>query len=308
MRIATFNLQNLRLRLREGEPVLDGAADQDEWEAPRPADLAHADRMETARVIAEAKADVVALQEVFDLAALDFLHDQYLMKAGSPAYPYRYCLKGNDGRGLNVAALSRQRPLSVKSHAALTGADFGLSDLSPDLRDHPLFRRDCLALEFDTVTLFICHFKAPYPDLAKAQIVREAEARAVRTIVETSFADPSQERWIILGDFNEPARMDATSGSALDPLKTGLAVDLLDRLTPGTDWTYAVPESHLHSRPDRIFVSPRLAEEYPGIRPQIIRSGMEAIQRVSGSALSSGPSSAPHASDHALVYADFQGL
>ena len=28
MRIATYNLQNLRLRMREGQPVLDGAADQ----------------------------------------------------------------------------------------------------------------------------------------------------------------------------------------------------------------------------------------------------------------------------------------
>jgi hypothetical protein len=29
------------------------------------------------------------------------------------------------------------------------------------LRDHPLLRRDCLQVEFDTFTLFVCHFKAP---------------------------------------------------------------------------------------------------------------------------------------------------
>ena len=308
MRVATFNLQNLRLRRRDGRLALDGAADQDQPDALRPIDLAHADRIETARVIAQGQADVVALQEVFDLDALDFLHDRYLLEAGSQAYPYRYCLKGNDGRGLNVAALSRRPPLSVRSHATLTGADLGLSDLPSDLRDYPIFRRDCLALEFETVTLFACHFKAPYPDVAKAHIVREAEARAVRKIVEAHFRDPGQERWIILGDFNEPTRKDLTSKSALEPLKTGLAIDLLDRLTPGTDWTYEVPDSHLHSRPDRIFVSPRLAREYPDLRPQIIRSGMEAARHICGDEASSGSSSDPHASDHALVYADFPSL
>ena len=87
MRIATFNLQNLRLRTRDGRSVLDGAADQDRPEMLRPNDLARADRVETARVIASAQADLVALQEVFDLAALDFFHDRFLLDAGSPLYP-----------------------------------------------------------------------------------------------------------------------------------------------------------------------------------------------------------------------------
>jgi len=308
MRIATFNLQNLRLRERNGRPTLDGASDQDQPEALRPTELARADRIETARVIAKAGADVVALQEVFDLAALDFLHDRYLLEAGSRAYPHRYCFKGNDGRGLNVAAMSRRPPSSVTSHAKLTGADLGLWDLPADLRERPIFRRDCLTLDFDTVTLFVCHFKAPYPDRAKAHVVREAEARAVKKIVEGHFPDPSRARWIILGDFNEPAPSDAASRSALAPLKTGLAIDLLDRLTPGTDWTYEVPNSHVQSRPDRLLVSRRLAEEYPYVRPVIIRSGMEAAQHMSADDVETDPLSKPHASDHALVYADFPGL
>ena len=308
MRIATFNLQNLRLRTREGRPVLDGAADQDRPEMSRPIDLACADRVETARVIASARPDVLALQEVFDLAALDFFHDRFLLGAGSLSYPYRYCLEGNDGRGLNVAVLSRLEPVSVKSHAGMTGRDLGLSDLPANLRDHPIFRRDCLELELDTVTLFVCHFKAPYPDIEKAQVVRHAEARAVRKIVEARFGDPSPERWIVLGDFNEPTGAEDTIRSALEPLKTDFAVDLLDRLAPGTDWTYEVPETHRHSRPDRIFVSPRLAQEYPDVHPEIVRSGMATVRHIPVDAPPSGPDSGPHASDHALVYADFPGL
>ena len=308
MRIATFNLQNLRLRTRNGRPVLDGAIDHDRPGARRPTALARADRIETARVIAQAKADVVALQEVFDLAALDFFHDRFLLEAGAHAYPYRYCFRGNDGRGLEVAALSRRSPVRVRSHAKLTGADLGLSDLSSDLRDHPIFRRDCLELEYDKVSVFVCHFKAPYPDEAKAQIVREAEARAVRRIIEARFPEAARERWVVIGDFNEPARGDVAGASALEHLKSGFAVDLLDRLTPGTDWTYEIPETHLHSRPDRILVSPKLADDYPDVRPKIIRTGMDAARRGSGDGVSNGPGSAPHASDHALVYADFPGL
>ena len=58
MRIATFNLQNLRLRSRGGQPVLDGALDQDKPGTARPIALDIADREKTAQVIAAARADV----------------------------------------------------------------------------------------------------------------------------------------------------------------------------------------------------------------------------------------------------------
>ena len=308
MRVATFNLQNLRLRTLNGRPALNAAADQDKPDLQRSDALAHADRDETARVIATAEADVIALQEVFDLAALDYFHDEFLRQEGAPAYPFRFCFRGNDGRGLNVAALSRRRPVNARSHAGLTGAKLGLSDLPPDLRDRPLFRRDCLELQFDTVTLFVCHFKAPYPDADKAHEVREAEARAVRRIIEARFLDPECERWIILGDFNEPLRGQESSKSSLEPLKREFSVDLLDRLAPGTDWTYELPGSHAHSCPDRIFISPRLAREYPTVIPQIIRWGMDAGRARSEARPIVEQTDRPHASDHALVYADFPGL
>lgn len=244
MRIATFNVQNLRLRTRNGSPVLDGAEDQYQIDHKRPTKLAHDDRIQTAKVIGEAKPDVVALQEVFDLASLDFFHDQFLLKQGFPAFRYRYCLNGNDGRGLNVAALSRREAISVKSHAELTGDDLELVDLPKDLRTRPIFRRDCLELEFETVTLFICHFKAPYPDPDRAKIIRKAEARAVRQIIVSRFEKPSLENWIVLGDFNEPARSVTGDKSAIEVLKSDFAVDLLDRMVPGTDWTYELPETH----------------------------------------------------------------
>lgn len=294
MRIATFNVQNLRLRSRDGDAALDGAVDRDMPDAARSPRLDIADRRRTARVIREADADIVALQEVFDRDALDFFHDRFLLPAGAAPYPHRICLPGNDGSGLNVAALSRVEPAGITGHAAMTGSEFGLTDLPEPLRDRPLFRRDCLRLDFDRLSLFICHFKAPYPDPQVAWTVRNAEARAVRTIVERAFPRPAEARWIILGDFNEPARP-AAGPSAIAPLTTGFAVDLMDRSAPGADWTYETPDTHLHSRPDRILVSPSLAAACSGCRPQVIRTGGD-------------PASRPHASDHALVFVDFPGL
>jgi endonuclease/exonuclease/phosphatase family metal-dependent hydrolase len=309
MRVATFNLQNMRLRTRKGRAVLDGAVDHDDAKVRRSTALDIADRRETAKVIKTAQADVVALQEVFDIETLDYFHDRFLLPSGTPAYPFRYCFAGNDGRGLNIAALCQRPPIGAKSHASLTGKELGLFDLPRDLRDRRLFRRDCLQLDFERVTLFICHFKAPYPDARKAQEIRQAEARAVRKLIESRFEQPAAERWMILGDLNEPAKVGEPAASALGPLKQGFSVDLLDRLPAGTDWTYELPETHLHSRPDRILVSPRLAQEHPDVRPEIIRSGMDPrqIDRATGTRRNL-TQNLSHASDHALVYADFPGL
>ena len=309
MRIATFNLQNLRLRRRKGQRVLDGAVDQDFDNRPRAIEQDIADREMTAKVIADAQADIAALQEVFDSKTLDFFYENFLLRAGSLSYPARFCLPGNDGRGLDVAVLSNTKPVSVKSHAHLTGTDFGLTDLPEDLRGNRLLRRDCLQLDFETFTLFVCHFKAPYPDTTKAQIVREAEARAVRKIFENRFSKPEDARWMILGDFNEPSWGRHSISSALAPLKKGFSEDLLDRLARGTDWTFEVPDTHVHSRPDRIFLSPRLAREYPDVVPQIVRTGMTRFLSEPGSSTSrDAQQNQSHASDHALVYADFPDL
>ncbi len=87
MRIVTFNAQNLRLRHSDGRPRFDGARDYDV-----PEDNTHdataldlADRRFTSAVLAQADADLVCLQEVFDLTTLSFLHHHLLRHAGAHA-------------------------------------------------------------------------------------------------------------------------------------------------------------------------------------------------------------------------------
>ncbi|WP_420568538.1 endonuclease/exonuclease/phosphatase family protein [Thalassovita sp.] len=300
MRIATFNLQNLRLR---GDH-LDGARDSD-----LPADMGdqaptldHSDRQLSAQVIRDTTADIIALQEVFDSATLDAFHDRYLTPIGV-TYPHRHCLPGNDGRGLDVAVMARSPLDLVRSHAALTPQDLEL-DLPSLPLDQPIFRRDVLEIRSGALTLFICHFKAPYPDTQRTWDIRRAEARALHEIIYRS--QSPQALWLVLGDLNEPASDHAPR--ALEEL-SAISVDLLDRLPAPQRWTWHHPPSHLYGHPDAMLASPTLAHQFPNAVPQILREGMSLeTHRNPGPHLSGVGHHRPHASDHAALVLDLPGL
>lgn len=315
MRIANFNVQNLRLRSQHGVVHLDGARDSDMTVDTGPGALAldEIDRQLTAAVLRDADADVVALQEVFDQATLDWFHDHVLLPLGVRPYPYRVCLPGNDGRGRDVALISR-RPLNeVTGHAALTPSDLGLTDEDIPGRsvasERPIFRRDCLTVVTGGLALFLCHFKAPYPDETEAWAVRHMEALAVRRLIERRFPDPEIGHWLIIGDFNEPARSPDGYERAIAPLLAPFAVDLLERLPEGERWTYFDLDSGLYSRPDALLASPQLAHEWPMARPVVLREGLGRETGVgAGPRLPDVGDHRPHASDHAALVIDFPGL
>lgn len=309
MRIVSFNVQNLRLR-REGAGLwLDGARDRDvpEDTLPEARALDPADRQLTAQVLRAADGDVVALQEVFDQATLDHFHDHVLLPAGVAPYPYRHCLPGNDGSGLDVAILSR-RPLdAVISHAGLTPAMAGLEsgDLPADL---PLFRRDCLEVLVGGLWLYLCHFKAPWPDARSAWPVRRLEAEAVRWLIARRFSDPSAGLWLVLGDLNEPADEPSDEGRASAPLHR-TAVDLLERRPKGDRWSYRAPDGGPLSRPDALLASPAVAARWPKARPRLIRAGLsQEVGQAAGPRLAGVGQHRPHASDHAALTLDLPGL
>ena len=302
MRIATFNVQNLRLRRGPGAPTLDGARDGDDSPTgPDPArDLA--DRRLTASVIAAANPDIVCLQEVYDLPSLDHFHDAFLRPAG-PAWPHRVCLPGNDGHGRDVAILSRRPLAEVASHAGLTPADLDLAPPPGIDPSRPIFCRDVLRAQVGPLTLFVVHFKAPWPDPAAARAARALEAAAVRRLVQRRVAHDPYALWLVLGDFNEPARTDG-GPRAIAPLLAPFSCDLMDRLPPGDRWTYRLPGTGVHSCPDRILAAPALARRWPDARPEIHRAGMPPDP----DRTDPGAAARPRASDHALLLLDLPGL
>ena len=303
MRIATFNLQNMRLRADHLDGARDGdvAADRSFGAKALDGD----DRALTAQVIAEADADLLAVQEVFDQRTLDHFHDQSLLPLGV-TYPHRYCFPGNDGRGLDIGVLSKHPLSEVQSHADLTPDDLDLSfDGLPD--DLPIFRRDVLRVKFAGLTLFICHFKAPYPDNDQTWATRAAEAQALRRLVERHFKAPSKALWMILGDLNEPA--EDVHPKAIPLLLDGFAIDLVQRLSKGQRWSWHNPETDQYGHPDAMLASPALAQRWPDALPDVIRSGMglEAT-RNEGPHLPLVGQHRPHASDHAAVAITLPGL
>jgi hypothetical protein len=301
MRIATFNVQNLRLRHAGGADRLDGARDGDR---PEDAGLDPVDRRLTAAVIRDLRADVIALQEVFDADTLAHFHDRVLLPAGVAPYPFRICLPGNDGRGLDVALMSRVPPGRVTSHAALRAADFGLPGDGDG--DQPVFRRDCLAVELGPLTLFVCHFKAPWPDAAASWPVRRREAEAVRRIVEARFDDPAEALWLVAGDLNDPDPPGAP-GRAIAPLEPPFTVDLVGRMPPGERWSIHDPESGRRFMPDALLASPRLGRDWPDAVPAVLREGLSR-EAGPGPRLREVGEHRPHASDHAALVVEFPGL
>lgn len=300
MRIATFNLQNMRLRGLH----LDGARDTDipDDQGPDARALDHADRLLSAQVIRDTRADVIALQEVFDQPTLDHFHDHYLAPLGA-IYPHRLCLPGNDGRGLDVAVLSRRPLLAPHSHAQDTPASLGLDLPDPD---RPVFRRDVLRVGVGALTLYLCHLKAPYPETARTWAIRHAEVQALRHILTRDHPDPNA-LWLVLGDLNEPVRS-PTRPRSIAPLEQ-IATDLLGRLPPARRWSWHNPQTDLYGHPDAMLASPALARRFPHAIPQILRQGMGLeTHRNPGPHLPQVGHHRPHASDHAAVVIQLPGL
>ncbi len=306
MLIATLNVQNLRLLKADGASYLHGA-----WDSDDPEDSAFdtIDRRLTADLLVDIDADVVALQEVFDLKALNHFHDEYLQPAGARPYDERICIPGNDGRGLDVALLSRRPIDSFRSHASLTLDEIGIDPpigVDPSL---PIFRRDCLMVTIDRLTLFVCHFKSPYPDVATAWTTRRLEALATRRLIERYFVKPEESLWLILGDLNEPDSVEQSQERAIAPLENAFSVDLMKRIPPENRWTYYDPHTDTYHCPDKLLASPALAQTWHNVEPTLVRKGLGSETSLyRGPRLAGTGRHRPHASDHAAVTIEFPGL
>ena len=239
-RIATFNVENLMNRFDfsgyRNELHLDRALalfdikDEAEFrELERARTIAHTDdtRQLTALAIAATRADILCLQEVDNLAALNAFEYGYLFKMIGAGYREKYSSAGNDTRGIDVAVMMRREtadgdPIEFQrmtTHAHLTFQDFDLYTpelaalgISPNER---IFRRDCLEIDLRIggrpLTLYVVHFKAMSPPRngqdgrETSMPIRIAEASAVRRIICDRFGleGAARKNWMICGDFND---------------------------------------------------------------------------------------------------------
>ncbi|APX70487.1 MULTISPECIES: endonuclease/exonuclease/phosphatase family protein [unclassified Brucella] len=288
--IATFNVENLMRRFdfsgfrnelhQDRTLQLFEIGDETQYRLLEQARaIAHADdtRQMTALAIAETRADILCLQEVDNLAALNAFEYGYLFKMIGYGYRHKYLIDGNDSRGIDVAVMMRDttrdgQPIEVDevtSHAHLTYSDFGLyqpelAELGIEPHDR-IFKRDCLNVDLriggEPLSLFVAHLKSMsgarngLDGRASSHPVRLAEARAIRRIIEEKFGIDrvAERRWLICGDFNDYRERILIGGDEWDGyeftpvmeeesalnvlLGDGFAVNLVERRPVMDRWT-----------------------------------------------------------------------
>lgn len=328
VRLATFNIENLLTRFdftgfrnqtrRDRAMQLFDVRDEATYqllESARMLSSTDDTRQLSALAIAEADADILCLQEVDNMAALQAFEYGYLFRMVGNGYRHKVLIEGNDGRGIDVAVVMRDHTrqgekielIDIKSHAQLTYRDLNIfnEELALTNRiDDKIFKRDCLELDLrigdKPFTLYVTHFKSmtnnrgPGDARQSTMAIREAEAKAIRHIIEARFgADGTrnknfaicgdlndyQERLVISGNKREGYRFTPASEprSALDVFsRDGFAVNPVMRRPVDDRWTLyhsrGPQEQHL-CQLDYIWLSPSLAERNPNRIPEIIRNG-----------------------------------
>ncbi len=329
LRIATFNVENLMARFdfsgfdneRARDRTIamlkvDNKRHYKDLEQARV--VAHADdtRQMTALAITETDADIICLQEVENMQALEAFEYGYLYKMAGNGYRQKVLLEGNDSRGIDVALLAREKTgdgleIEIKNAQSYAGATYQDLDLyNPALAeigeraDEKIFRRDCLEVDVRIgnrpLTLYISHFKSMSTHRRGVvgrdytMPIRQAEAGAIRTIIERRFGKnkTASKRWLVCGDLNDYRSRIIIGGNR----QSGFTFDHINEPHSGVDPLLAEEFSHnlmarrakmdqwtlFHSRGpnerhlcqlDYILASPSLAKLNAHAVPQIVRNG-----------------------------------
>jgi endonuclease/exonuclease/phosphatase family metal-dependent hydrolase len=211
-----------RRRDGEVEVVAGGRGDWIGWLELKREALDETATRNTARVIADVDADVLAVIEAEDRTALvRFNRDVLPNGFGAGEQPWSYdhamLIDGNDDRGIDVGLFSKAEYdiATMRSH---------VDDRGPD--HEPLFSRDCAEYEVTVpggqpVLVMVNHFKSKgYGRQADNDARRRAQATRVAAIYRARRAD-GRERVAVMGDLN-----DTPDSEPLQPLLAG--TDLRD--------------------------------------------------------------------------------
>lgn len=252
----------------------------------------------------ESLPDVVVLQEVESMAALEVFNKSFL----DDVYPNTMLVSGHNERLVNIGVMSMYPIISVTSHKD-----------EKDGQGEYLFSRDCLEVAIDVnecpLTVFANHFKSHYgrdkEERAAADEKRQKQGERVAEIVSERFPGKQFETaaFVVIGDLN-----DAPDTPALEPLMGIGLEDVLDRLPEDERWTHYWAARNIVSRFDYILLGPALSKSSPET-PYIERRGLPVNRKEVAHLRSSNDISVPvdfdrfpevdgkvFASDHAFVF------
>jgi endonuclease/exonuclease/phosphatase family metal-dependent hydrolase len=295
IRIATFNLENLFTRYDFGK-ALDPT--RPDGITPNPDAFfafGEVDRQITAQTIHEVNADILGLQEVESLPALDAFAARYLPMMN---YQHRILIDGFDPRRINVALLSRYPILGARSYRHernKAGTAY-------------LFSRDCLEAAIDVggrmLVVYVNHLKSMVEGRGATHARRKEQADRVAQIVRDRWESVRYDgNFIVLGDLNDYPDGRTAIGSLLE--HPGL-FDVGERLGDRERWTQFYPGRNEYKQLDYLLLSKSLAVSNPGI-PAVLRTGMAyRAEQYTGERFPWVGEDNPKASDHAPVFMDVE--
>jgi len=234
LRIVTWNLDNF----------FDSF--DDPWrkdEKTRPPSVSDSRQERVAAVLRDLDADVVCLQEIENRFFLEhFVHGR-LAREGYEVV----LLEGNDGRGIDVALLSRLPVGAVTSYRHLRFSDADGHEQR--------FQRDLLGVHLGpplNAEVFVVHFRSQLGGRVSDRI-RLAEAHAAAGVIQGLRRENPRYRAILAGDFN-----DKPDSPALAVLrKAGLVDPCAGSKVPSYN------RKPYRSRIDYLLLSPALAKGRP---------------------------------------------
>lgn len=148
-----------------------------------------------AEVISSADPDIVILQEIENINALNILNQAF----GKKAFPTAILLEGPDQRGVDVAVLSRLEAANSQKHRVPL--------VKENLGDRPtrsILQVDLKLKSGEILTVFGVHFPAPYNPIAHRELAFETLLKAYGEV-------PEQRMVIAAGDFNVTSQEDSES-------------------------------------------------------------------------------------------------
>jgi endonuclease/exonuclease/phosphatase family metal-dependent hydrolase len=228
------NRGHLLKRPRSGPPdvVADGRADWIGWIELKTEAVNEVATRNTARVVADVGADVLAVVEAEDRTALRRFNENLLSAQEDAHYDHIMLIDGNDERGIDVGVLTRA------DHAIV-----GMRSHVDDTDDSgEIFSRDCAEYDIETasgarVLLLVNHLKSKgFGSQASSNDKRRRQAERIRQIYDERRAD-GVDSIAILGDFNDTPDSDPLapllgSGSDLQDVSAHSAFE--DDGRPGT--------------------------------------------------------------------------
>ncbi len=176
--------------------VANGRADWIGWLELKTERVNEIATQNTARVIREVGADVLATIEVDNRVAVQRFNEQLLPSVNAEPYPHVMVIDGNDDRGIDVGVMTRFPVGTMRSHV-------------DDLRNgERVFNRDCPEYEIllpsgGTLLLLVNHFKSKGSGTqSDSNAHRLRQAQRVREIYEER-RQAGLTRIAVVGDFND---------------------------------------------------------------------------------------------------------